>query len=266
MFELNGLFLIYLTLGAFVGLLAGLIGIGGGLIIVPALLYIFANYLSIPLELAMPAAIATSLCTILFTGMSSSIAHIKLGHLQKHTVTWCAIGISVGAVIGPQIASSMAADNLQAVFAILVLLIALQMIFIQPKASDTGISRSVLVLIGFGTGIISAFMGIGGGALMVPALVWFKVDVKQAIGCAAFCGIVIAFFGSVSFVHAGWNVSGLPNGAIGYIYFPAALGIVMTSVFTAKLGAKLSHQLNTKNLKMIFAGFLCLVSLRMLLG
>ncbi len=262
----NEWFLAYLGLGAVVGLFAGLLGIGGGLIIVPSLLYLLMNKLSVPIDLAMPAAIATSLSTIVFTGLSSSLAHIKLGHVKMSIVLWCGLGIAVGAILGPQIATYLPGEKLKAVFAILVLAIAAQMIFVKPRKSEQHISKPILLTIGVLTGIISAFMGIGGGALLVPALVWFRVDIKQAIGCAATCGMVIALFGTASFVYAGWNISGLPEGALGYVYLPAAVGIVMTSVFTAKLGAKISHKLNTQRLKQIFALFLVLVSLNMLLG
>lgn len=266
MFELVFLVVVYLLLGAVVGVLAGMLGIGGGLVIVPALLYVFTSFLGIPLELAMPMAIATSLSTIILTGYSSARAHFKLGHIQFEVVLYCAIGIAIGAMIGPQLATSIDVEQLKSVFALLVLLIAAQMVLIKPKKSDKPTSTPLLLLIGFFTGIVSSFMGIGGGALMVPALVWFRIDIKQAIGCAAFCGLIIAIFGTASFVHAGWQLTDLPKGAFGYVYLPAALGIVITSVFTAKLGAKMSHRLNTQRLKQIFAVFLLIVSFRMLLG
>lgn len=246
--------------------MAGLLGIGGGLIIVPALLYVFLQFLDVASSLAMPMAIATSLATIILTGLSSALTHFKLGNVQSGLVIWSGIGIAVGALIGPQVATMMSAEKLKTVFAILVLLMALQMIFIKPKKSDASISKPILVFIGAITGIVSAFMGIGGGAILVPALVWFKINIKRAIGCAACCGLIIAIFGTISFIHAGWNIQGLPKGAVGYLYLPAAIGIVVTSVFTARMGAKLSHRLDTKKLKQIFAGFLILVGLRMLLG
>lgn len=266
MITFSFLYLVYLLLGGLVGVLAGMLGIGGGLIMVPALLYVFTHYLAIPIDLAMPMAIATSLSTIIFTGFSSALAHYKLGNIQRGTVFWCAIGITVGALVGPQIATRLPADGLKTTFAVLVILIAMQMLFVKPKKSEKRISTLSLLLIGVTTGIVSSFMGIGGGALMVPALVWFRVDIKQAIGCAAFSGLVIALFGTSSFIFAGWSLENLPHGAFGYVYLPAALGIVITSVFTARIGAKISHRLNTKRLKQIFAGFLVVVSLRMLLG
>ncbi|WP_460312161.1 sulfite exporter TauE/SafE family protein [Aliiglaciecola aliphaticivorans] len=260
------LFAIYLLLGAVVGFLAGLLGIGGGLIIVPVLMFVFERYLGLPLQHALPMAIATSLSTIILTGLSSTFSHFRLRHINSKIVIWCALGIILGALLGPQIAVRIPVQSLKLIFAFMVLAIALQMIFLKPKSVKSHISKPMLMAIGCMTGVISAFMGIGGGAIMVPALVWFRVDIKQAIGCAAFCGMVIAIFGSFSFILAGWNIQGLPEASFGYIYLPAALGIVLTSIFTAQTGAKISHRLNTQRLKQIFAAFLVIVSVQMFLG
>lgn len=260
------IFMVCLAVGAIVGILAGMLGIGGGLVIVPVLVYLFTTTMQLPLDVAMPMAIATSLSTIILTGLSSSRAHYKLGNMNTSIVGWCALGISVGAVAGAQIASSIPAETLKSVFAYLVFLIALRMVFGGKRESQHHTSAPILVVIGLVTGIVSAFMGIGGGALMVPALVWFRVNVKLAIGCAAFCGLVIALFGTASYIHAGWGHPGLPEWALGFVYLPAALGIVLTSVFTASTGAKISNRLDTQLLKKIFAGFLVIVSVRMLLG
>jgi uncharacterized membrane protein YfcA len=257
---------ICLALGAVVGLMAGMLGIGGGLIIVPALLYLFAQYLGLPLTLAMPMAIATSLSTIILTALSSSWAHFKLGNLNRFVLTWAAVGIVCGAVFGAKIATSIDPQLLKRIFACLVLLIAAQMVFIGRKTSQHKLSKAALAAIGVVTGCVSSVMGIGGGAIIVPALLWFRVNIRQAIGCASFSGLVIALFGSASFVLAGWNNLDLPRWSAGYVYLPASLGIVITSVLTAGFGAKLSHSLNTQLLKKIFAGFLVIVSLRMLLG
>ncbi|MCV2884638.1 sulfite exporter TauE/SafE family protein [Aestuariibacter sp. AA17] len=260
------IFIICLFLGAVVGVLAGMLGIGGGIVIVPVLLYLFTQELMLPLSVAMPMAVATSLSTIILTGMSSSRAHYRYGNLDMTIVKWCALGISLGAVVGAQIASQISGEALKNIFAYLLALIALQMAFGGRRTSKHDMSPKILTSIGFITGNISAFMGIGGGALMVPALVWFRVNVKLAIGCAAFCGLVIAVFGTASYIVAGWNQPELPSHAVGYVYLPATLGIILTSTFTATLGARISNALDTHLLKKIFAGFLVIVSLRMLLG
>ena len=260
------IFVLCLLMGAIVGLLAGLLGIGGGLIMVPALVYLYVEFLSVELSLAMPMAIATSLSTIILTGLSASRAHFELGNLNRFVLLWSGIGIALGAVLGAQLASMISGESLKDIFAYLVLLIAAQMVFGAHKESKYAMSKMALGLVGFITGSLSALMGIGGGSIMVPALTWFKVNIRQAIGCASFCGLLIALFGSASFIQAGWHNPLLPQWASGYVYLPASLGIVITSVFTAGLGAKIGTRINTQILKKIFAGFLVLVSLRMLLG
>jgi uncharacterized membrane protein YfcA len=258
--------LVCMVLGALVGLLAGMLGIGGGLLIVPSLLYLFAHQLGQSLEIAMPMAIATSLSTIILTGLSASRAHFKFGNLNRFILVWSSLGIAAGAVAGAYFATMLSGESLKSVFGFLVLAIAIQMIVGRNMSAKGDMSKVALVIVGLVTGWLSALMGIGGGSIMVPALTWFKVNIKQAIGCASFSGLVIALFGSASFVVSGWDVESLPPWSFGYVYLPATLGIVITSVFTAGLGAKISQQLDTRLLKRIFAGFLVIVSLRMMLG
>tara|TARA_B100000749_G_scaffold259830_1_gene230861 strand:+ start:967 stop:1605 length:639 start_codon:yes stop_codon:yes gene_type:complete len=188
-----------LILGSVVGVLAGMLGIGGGLIIVPVLSYLLIHFMGMTTETVMPVAIATSLSTIIFTGMSSAFAHYKLGNIQRHVVLYTGLGIAFGAFAGAQIASHISGELLKDVFAVLVILIAMQMIFGKQKASENDASKGTLATVGGGAGLLSALMGIGGGALLVPALVWFRVNVRAAIGCAAFCGLIIAVFGTTSF-------------------------------------------------------------------
>ncbi|APE04845.1 MULTISPECIES: sulfite exporter TauE/SafE family protein [Alteromonas] len=253
-------------LGSVVGILAGMLGIGGGLIIVPVLSYLLVHLLGMTTETVMPVAIATSLSTIVFTSMSSAYAHYRLGNIQKNIVLYTGMGIAVGAIIGAQIASHISGELLKDIFAVLVILIAAQMIFGKQKQSDNQASRAVLSCVGSGTGIISALMGIGGGALLVPALVWFRVNARAAIGCAAFCGLVIAIFGTSSFIIAGWNAPDVPAYSLGYVYLPAAAGIIATSMITANIGAKLGQKVNVRILKAMLACLLVLVSIRMILG
>ncbi|MBT0585375.1 sulfite exporter TauE/SafE family protein [Alteromonas oceanisediminis] len=255
-----------MLLGAVVGVLAGLLGIGGGLIMVPALAYLLAGWLNIPPTETIVIAIATSLSTIIFTGMSSARAHYKLGNLSQTIVLWSGIGIAFGAIIGAQVASRIPGAVLKGIFAVLVMLIALYMMFGSRRESTHTASQPKLVGIGASVGTLSALMGIGGGALLVPALVWYRVNIRQAIGCAAFSGILIAVFGSASFVISGWHYGALTEGFIGYVFWPASVSIAVISVFTAPLGAKLGQRMNTQGLKKVFAVFLVLVSIRMLWG
>lgn len=260
------IFLSCLVLGLIVGLLAGMLGIGGGLIVVPVLSYMLIHFAGMTTENVMPVAVATSLSTIIFTGMSSAFAHYRLGNIHKPIVLYTGIGIAFGAIVGAQVASHISGLLLKDIFAVLVIIIALQMVFGKQKASDKEATPVSLGAVGAGTGIISALMGIGGGALLVPALVWFKVNIRRAIGCAAFSGLIIALFGTMSFILTGWNKPELPAWSLGYVFLPATAGIVTTSVFTASVGAKLGQRVNTKVLKAILACLLVVVSIKMISG
>ena len=255
-----------LILGCAVGVMAGLLGIGGGLIIVPVLTYLLAELLKIAPQETIVIAIATSLSTIIFTGISSARAHYRLGNLHRHIILWCGLGTGAGAIAGAQIASAIPGSILKLIFACLVIAIALYMLFGRRVESNNSVTQPKLATIGMLTGTLSALMGIGGGALLVPALVWYRVNIRQAIGCAAFSGVVIACFGSSTFIVSGWHYGQLTEGYLGYIYWPATLSIAATSIFTAPIGAKLGQQMNTQVLKNIFAVFLVIVSIRMLWG
>lgn len=260
------IFISCLVLGLVVGLLAGMLGIGGGLIIVPILSYLLIHFAGMTIDNVMPVAVATSLSTIIFTGLSSASAHYRLGNMNGTIVGYTGLGIAMGAVLGAQLASYMSGAWLKNIFAAFVIVIALQMLFGKQKASGNSASPIMLASIGAVTGVVCALMGIGGGALLVPALVWFNIDIRRAIGCAAFGGLIVAIFGTVSFVIAGWNVPDLPPGSVGYVFVPATLGIVATSVFTASIGAKVGQKVNTKVLKAILACLLVVVSIKMIAG
>lgn len=259
-------FLLCLFLGSIVGIMAGLLGIGGGLIIVPAFLLMLQHLFDLSVEHSMPMAVATSLSTVIFTGLSSARTHLKLGNIDKEIVTYCAIGIAIGASLGAFFASAVSGILLQRVFAVIVIVIAAQMIFGRNRVSSIELAKPALSGIGLGSGFISAIMGIGGGAILVPILVWFQVNIKKAIGCASLCGVVIAVFGTISFIYTGYNSPLLPEYSLGYVYLPATIGIVITSIFTAPIGAKMTAKLETTKIKKIFAVFLVLVSIRMIIG
>lgn len=259
-------FLLSIALGSIVGVMAGLLGIGGGLIIVPAFLFMLDKLLNIDIEHAMPMAIATSLSTVIFTGLSSARSHLKLGNIDRNIVLYCALGIAVGASFGAYFATVISGVVLKRIFAGLVIVIALQMMFGRNRVSQYSLGNAALSGVGLGSGFISALMGIGGGALIVPVLVWFQINIKKAIGCASLCGVVIASFGTAGFIFGGWGQAYLPEYSLGYVYLPATLGIVITSMLTAPIGAKLTTKLDTPKLKKIFAIFLVLVSIRMIIG
>ena len=257
--------LISLCIGAAVGFLAGLLGIGGGLIVVPALVMLLPAFGIVPAEQAILVAIATSLASIIITASSSVRAHHRWGN-----VPWSIAGsISVGAAIGAwcvgYLAHNIDAKTLQMIFGIAVLLLAGRMLGSSATVGKKSLPGK-LPLTGLSAvlGGIASLLGIGGGALFVPMLNYFSVDMRRAIGCAAASGIAIAAFGTLGYVIAGWRHYQLSDGFIGYIYLPAWIGIVSTSVFTAPLGAKLTQTLPVLTMKRIFGVFLLLVAAKMI--
>jgi uncharacterized membrane protein YfcA len=249
-----------------VGLLAGLLGIGGGLIIVPVVLALLQQVLHLPLDIAMPMSIATSLATIVFTGFSSFLSHYRLGNIEPKLLKQVTPGLILGAIAGVAVATALSGANLKMLFASLVLLIAIRMVFLPSVVSFLTLSFAAGSAAGLVTGLLSVIMGIGGGAILVPILTWLQINIKKAIGCAAFSGIILALFGSVGLAIAGWQLSDLPPFALGYVYLPALLGVSLTSILTTRFGATISTRMNTVKLKRIFAGLLVLISINLFFG
>jgi len=262
--NLESVFLL-LTLGIFAGLMAGLLGVGGGLMIVPALIFYFEklgfseNYLT-------QMAIATSLSTIIFTSISSIRTHYNNGLVQWPLVINLTIGIAFGASLGALFASYLKGQLLQLLFGVFAILVAAQMLIqFTPKQSKMP-GKIGQYLSGLFIAFISAVFGIGGGSLSVPTLIWFGVDMKKAVAISAACGLPIAFFSVLAFIYTGLQQQALPAGSIGFVYLPALLCISASSVIAAHFGARLAHRLPDKNLKQIFALFLFIIGLRLIVG
>lgn len=269
MSELILLVLYCALLGSVVGFLAGLLGIGGGLVIVPILSIILLHFEVLPTDQVVVAAIATSLASILFTSTSSAIAHHKNGNVPWELAPWIMTGVALGALISGFMAALLPEHIVRIVFAVSVVLIALKM-FLSSK-TDTPSERTlpnkgVLTILTTITGGLSAMIGIGGGALLVPLLSFFSVDMKKAIGCASACGIVIALFGSIGYISSGSSHFALTDGFAGFVYLPALLGIVCTSWFTAPLGAKATHHLPVATIKKFFSFLLVAMAANMMLS
>ncbi len=256
--------LIYLMTGAIAGVLAGLLGVGGGIIIVPALLWSF-NHLNIATDHTMQIAVGTSLATIVITSLSSIVAHQKHGAILWKVVRYLTPGILVGAVIGAMIADYLPTHALQIVFAVFVLLVALQMILggtTSPQRKLPG--RLGIKATGGIIGSLSAIVGIGGGSLTVPFLVHCNIKMHHAVATSSACGFPIAIAGSIGFAIAGLNESGLPAWSSGYIYWPAFFGIAIASALFAPLGARLAHSLPVTILKHLFGVLLLLMGIKIL--
>lgn len=259
------LILLYLLLGACTGLLAGLFGIGGGLVIVPVLVFIFTAQ-GFATEVMMQMALGTSLATISVTAIASI-----WGHQRHRAILWPVClrltpGIVIGAALGVAFAEVVGSDALRYVFVVFVLLIALQMILgAQPPPSRSLPGLPGMTAAGTGIGSLSMLVGIGGGTLTTPFLLWCNTPLRNAIATSAACGLPIAVAGTIAYMIAGLGAADLPSGNTGYIHWPAAAAIAAASVLTAPFGAHLTHTLPVKLLKRLFALLLIAVALRMLM-
>lgn len=257
-------FLLYLLVGSAAGLLAGLFGIGGGLIIVPVLVITY-GLMGISETVLTHMALATSLTTIIFTSLSSVKEHHKHGAVDWQLVYWIGSGIIVGTALGVWLLAGVAGEHLQMAIGIFALVMAAKMALdINPSPSRQVPGTKGLLASGSLIGFASAWFGIGGGSFTVPFLTWVNVPMKRAVATAAACGLPIAITGAVSNIYTGWGQGDLPSWTTGFVYWPAVLGIVITSVPCAKVGAKLAHKLDAKMLKRGFALLLFIVGMKFL--
>ena len=258
-------FLLYLVLGGFAGVLAGLFGVGGGIIIVPVLVFSFTLQGFNP-EVMTDLAVGTSLATIIFTSINSIREHHRKGAVRWPLFVWMALGILIGAGIGALTAEAIAGPHLQKIIGVFALVIAVQMALeLKPKASRTVPGKVGLTLAGTVIGWASAIFGVGGGSLTVPFLSWRSVPMQQAVATSAACGLPIALVGALSFMIIGWHNPDLPAHSLGFVYLPALLGIALTSMFFARFGARLAHTLSPRLLKRLFAALLFCVGVSFLI-
>jgi uncharacterized protein len=256
----------YILVGAIAGILAGLLGIGGGLVIVPMLVYCFTLQ-SIPYEHLMQIALGTSMASIIFTSVSSFLAHHRRGAVEWSVVRRIALGILVGTYFGTWIAAGLSTEFLKVFFVVFIYYVAVQMLLNKkPKASRQLPGHAGMFGAGNVIGVVSSLVGIGGGTLSVPFMIWHNIPLHRAIGTSAAIGFPIAIAGTAGYLVNGIGVTGLPSYSIGFIYLPALAGIVCTSVLTAPLGVRLAHYLPVDRLRRLFAVLLLLVGTRMLVS
>ena len=256
---------LYPLLGLVAGVLAGLLGIGGGLIIVPALLFIFSLE-EIPPDIIPHIAVATSLATVALTSLVAAYHH----HL-KHAVQWrlcllLAPGLVLGAFAGAQVAHAMPGPLLKTCFGVYALLAAVQIGFRFEPVSTRVLPRAPgLIGVGGVIGFISSIVGIGGGTMTVPFLTACNVPLRRAIATSAVCGFSIAIGGVFGFMLAGSGATSIPA-LSGYVYWPAVLGIVAGSLVAVPLGVWLAHSLPVMIILRLFALVLAVVGIRLILS
>jgi uncharacterized protein len=241
-----------IALGAATGFLAGLLGIGGGMIMVPFITTLLSSR-GFSAELAVKCAIATSLTTIIFTSVSSVRAHHKRGAVRWDIVKMLSPGIFIGALVGASFASALKGPALAICFAVFVSASATQMLFDKKPAGARQLPGNAGLLGAGGIiGVISAIVGAGGGFISVPFMTWCNVPLQKAVATSAALGFPIALAGGIGYLLAS-TPANMPAGTWGFVFVPALICIAAASVLTAPIGAGVAHKLPTKILKKIFA-------------
>jgi uncharacterized membrane protein YfcA len=258
--------LLYPALGVIAGLLAGLLGVGGGLVLVAALALILPTQ-GVPAEAAMHAALATSLASVIVTATASALAHHRRGSVLWRSAGWLLPGLLLGAWLGSLLATHLSGESLRVFVIGYCLLAAAQLLLNWPRPSTGSNSANApagagLSATGILIGAISALVGIGGGSMTVPVLIWRGASPVSAVGTSSACGVAIGLAAATGYAFAD-NVSGMPVGSIGYVFLPAALGITIASLLVAPVGVRLAHGLSGAALKRVFAFFL--ITMAMLL-
>ena len=260
-------FWVFPLLGVVAGILAGLLGVGGGLMLVGALAWLLPLY-GVPQDAAMHAALASSLASIVLTAASSAYAHHGRGSVLWPTVKWMIPGLLLGGWLGSGVAVKLGDQTLRWIVAGYCLIAAAQMLFGKPRRNvgadsvivPTGVPMSAA---GAGIGALSAVVGIGGGSMTVPLLIWRGVAPVRAVGTSSACGVAIGLSSAIGYaLHA--PAGALPHYAVGYVFLPAAIGVAIASVLAAPYGMRLAHRLSGTALKRVFALFLVSVAVALL--
>ncbi len=256
---------ISIAAGVFGGILAGLLGVGGGIVIVPALYIALTQIALINADLAMQIAVATSLLTIVFTSLSSGMGHYKRGAIDFELLKLWAPSIILGVIIGSLLGSIVSGYILIGIFACVAAIVAGDMIFRKApaKVEPRGFSRPVWAGLGVLAGTISSMMGIGGGTVCVPLLSFLGYDIRKAVGTSAAIGFVIGLPSAVIYGFSGQAQEGLPPFSLGYINLLAAAIIIPLSTSFARLGVRIAHSIPRETLRLVFGMFLAITSLRM---
>lgn len=255
---------LYLLLGTFSGVLAGLFGIGGGIIIIPTFYYIF-TFLGFPNEILSHMVLGSSLGVIVFSSISSTFSHSYRGVVDWKLIKIIAPSICVGSALGGLTAGAIDSSTLQGLVSLFLLIASIQLIFeFPPPTQNPHTSIAGPVIAGGGIGWLSGIFGIGGGIFSVPYFYHRGLKMMNAIGTSAACGIPIALSGTISYIYVGFDEKILPDNSWGYVYFPAALIVGIVSSLTASFGVKIAHRMKQKKLRIAFAFIVIIMALNLL--
>ncbi|AUH32143.1 sulfite exporter TauE/SafE family protein [Paracoccus tegillarcae] len=246
------------------GVLAGLLGVGGGIVIVPAL-YFALTLSGMEGDIAMKIAVGTSLATIVFTSLASSLGHYKRGAIDTGLLKLWAPSILIGVVLGSLLGGYVSGKVLIAVFATVALLVSADMILRKGRADPEprSFSKPVWAFFGVITGTLSAMMGIGGGTIGVPLLNFLGYDIRRAVGTSAAIGFLIGLPGALIYALSGLGAEGLPPFSLGYVNLLAAAVIIPLTTTFSQFGVKLAHSIPRRALRLAFGGFLLITATRM---
>jgi uncharacterized membrane protein YfcA len=254
---------IYLGVGAIAGILAGLLGIGGGLVLVPMLLYT-QDIQGFTGQHSMHIALGTSMASIVFTSFSSFLAHHRRGAVDWTIVQRISVGTIAGTLCGTWLVSRLPADLLKGFFAVFLYYTASQMILDRKPPASRGLPEAKgMAAVGGVIGMVSSMLGIGGGVLSTPFMIWCNVEAPKAIGTSAAIGFPLAVAASIGYLVNGFKATSLPPYSLGFIYLPALIGIILASTAAAPMGARLAHTLPVRRLKLLFALLLILLASKM---
>ncbi|MDN5863311.1 MAG: sulfite exporter TauE/SafE family protein [Salinisphaera sp.] len=256
--------LAFVATGAVAGLLAGLLGVGGGAIIVPALIYLLP-LVGVPTAALTQVAVGTSLACISLISVNSTIAHHRRGGVVWPVFARLTPGLVLGAIAGAALAHGLTSLTLRRIIGVAALLMALKMAAgLRGQADNRLPGAPGLAAVGGVIGMLSALVGIGGGSLTVPFLAWCRMAMSRAVATSAACGMPIAWAGTLGFVVIGWGNSPDAAASLGYIYLPAAAGVIAGSLAMTPVGAMLAHRLPATALRRVFAVVLAVVGCDML--
>ncbi|MBW8905980.1 MAG: sulfite exporter TauE/SafE family protein [Betaproteobacteria bacterium] len=258
--------LAYLGIGVLVGFAAGLLGIGGGVVMVPLLALVFAGQ-QLPAEHVLHLALGTAMAAMVFTSIASMRAHHAHGAVDWRIARAMSPGMLLGSFCAALVAGLMPTRPLAVMFALLVFYAATQMLLdLKPRSTRELPGSAGIFAAGAAIGAVSSLAAVGGAFMSIPFLTWCKVPLRRAIGTAAANGLPIALAGTAGYVLHGLRASGLPYPSLGFVYLPALALLVATSMLTAPFGARLAHRLPVKRLRMLFAFLLYFFAARMLVG
>lgn len=256
--------LLWLFLGTAAGFMAGILGLGGGMVVVPGLLYIFSHGTIVPPHLAMHFATGTSLASMAFTASAAARAHYHNGYMLWSAWKPLIPGLIIGALFGAIVAQFIPTDWLETFFGFFLLLMAYKLYAEvgfepEPRVQEPWIDGIISMLVGFFSGLL----GIGGGTMIIPYLTHRGISIRKAAPVSALCTMTVAVAGTLVLIITGFFISGLPKYTSGYIYWPAVAGIVIPAYFATPLGVRLTRVLPISHLKYIFIAMVLMVAVSM---